>query len=130
MILHEAHIADAETSERRDVQVKMLSDNRVDLRTQYTLASSAHSRKLIRKLMPKSKYLVQYVNLRFLLQHRIRLIDVHRVLRFEPSRCLALYIDNNSRLPADAKNDFEKEFFKLMNNAIYGKTCENQKKRT
>ena len=52
------------------------------------------------------------------------------MLRFQQSRWLAPYIEKNSTLRAAAKNDFEKEFFKLMNNSIYGKTCENQKKRT
>ena len=60
----------------------------------------------------------------------MRLTRVSRVLRFNQSRWLAPYIDNNSVLRAAAKNDFEKDFFKLMNNSIYGKTCENQKKRT
>ena len=73
---------------------------------------------------------MHYLNLRFYLEHGMYLIDVHRVLRFQQSRWLAPYIEKNSTLRAAAKNDFEKEFFKLMNNSIYGKTCENQKRRT
>ena len=51
-------------------------------------------------------------------------------MKCKQSAWLADYINLNQRLRAAASNDFEKDFFKLMNNAIYGKTCENQKKRT
>ena len=108
----------------------MLSGNQVELRTHYKISRSAHSTKLIPNLLPKSKYLVHSRNLHCSLEHGMRLIDVHRELRFQPFRWLALNIEKNSTLRRAAKNDFEKEFFQLMNNAIYGKTCENQKKRT
>ena len=57
------------------------------------------------------------------------LIHVHPVLHFEQSRWFAPYIKRNSTLFAAAKNEFEKEFLKQMNNSIYRITCENQKKR-
>ena len=65
--------------------------------------------KLIPNLLPKSKYLVHYLNLRFYLEHGMRLIDVHRVLRFQQSRWLAPYIEKKSTLRAAGKNDFEKD---------------------
>ena len=69
-------------------------------------------------MLPKSIYLVHYLTLRFYLEHGRRLLDVHLVLRFQKSRWLASYIEKYSTLRAAAKNDFEKEFFKLMNNSI------------
>ena len=116
--LHEAHNDYPLAPEPLDVQVKMLSDNQVELRTLYKMSRSAQSTKLIPNLLPKYTYLVHYLNLRFSLEHGMQLIDVHRVLRFQQSRWLAPYIEKNSTFRAAAKNDFEKEFFNLMNNSI------------
>ena len=66
-----------------DLQVKMLSANQVELRTHYKMSRSARSTKLIPNLLPKSKYLVHYLNLRFYLEEGMRLIVVQQVLRFQ-----------------------------------------------
>ena len=128
--VHNAHNDYPLAPERLDVKVEMLSEAQVELRTHYKMPRSAKSTKLIPNLMAKRKYLCHYLNLRFYLEHGLKLVKVHRALRFKQSRWLSPYIEKNSTLRASAKNDFEKEFFKLMNNSIYGKTCENQKKRT
>ena len=128
--LHDAHNEYPLAPERLNVQVELISETQVELRTHYQLPNSGWNLKLVPNLMSKKSYLCHYLNLQFYLAHGLKLTRVTRVLSFKQSKWLAPYIDKNSTLRAASTNDFEKEFFKLMNNSIYGKTCENQKKRT
>ena len=85
--------------------------------------------KLTPTLTEKKNYVLHYRNLQLYLSLGLRLKKVHRVLEFDQSPWLRQYIDFNTQKHAGAKNVFEKDFFKLMNNSIYGKTCENLRKR-
>ena len=81
-------------------------------------AASFNCKKLIPNLMPKQRYVLHYRNLQLYRQLGMEIVKVHKVLAFHQTPWMAPYIAKNTQLRTAAKNDFEKDFFKLMNNAV------------
>ena len=85
--------------------------------------------KLISHFKPHKKYVIHYRNLRQCLELGLRIKAVHRGISFNQSPWMEPYIRKNTELRKTAANSFEKDFFKLMNNSVFGKTIENIRKR-
>ena len=84
--------------------------------------------KLVPNLRDKKNYVIHIQALNQVLQHGLRLDRIHQMIEFDQSPWLKTYIDFNTQLRTAAANDFEKDFFKLMNNSVFGKTMENIRK--
>ena len=83
--------------------------------------------KLVCNLSDKNNYFVHIRTLKQALNHGLILKEVHKVIQFNQKAWLKSYIDTNTKLRTEAKNDFEKEFLKLMNNADIKLVTANKK---
>ena len=83
------------------------------------------STKLFCNVQDKKNYVVHIVALKQALDYGLIITRIHEIIQFDQEAWLKPYIDMNTRLITEAKNDFEKDFFKLKINAFYGKTMEN-----
>ena len=104
-----------------------------DLHNDYPLAPEQivvnGTPKLIPNLNDKTNYVVHHRMLHECFERGLEMTKIHRGVKYRESTFLKNYIDSNTVSRTAAKNDFEKDFFKLMNNAVFGKTMENVRKR-
>ena len=81
--------------------------------------------KVVCTVQDKEIYVVHIRALKQALNHKLILKKVYSVIQFNQEAWLKQYIDTHAELRKEAKNEFEKDFFRLMNNSVFGKTMEN-----
>ena len=111
--------------EIKSIDENNLSDYQKYLNDKLNTKYNEKDKKLILDLLPKKNYKVYYKNLEYYLKLGIKVTKAHKILNFDEKPFLKEYIDLNTNLRKYAKNDLEKDLFKLMNNAIFGKSMEN-----
>ena len=103
-----------------EYQLRLIAKNRQE---------PPNTEKLVLTLEDKKKYVVHYMNLQFYLRQGMRLKKVHRVLEFDQEPWMEPYIRMNKEFQKRARSDFKTDFYKLMNNSVFGKTMENLRNR-
>jgi hypothetical protein len=126
--LHDLHNEYPYCPEHKKVTEEMLSSYCKGIAKEHGVKPSKYT-KLISSLADKKKYVIHERNLKQAIEAGLVLKKIHRVLEFNQKPWMKEYIEFNTEKRKMAKNDFEKDFFKLMNNSVFGKTMENVRKR-
>ena len=126
--LHDLHNDYPLAPEKMTIDPKMLSPYQCTLKEELNY-KPAKVEKLLPNLWDKQRYVIHYRNLKQCLSLGLKLGKINRVLQFKQQAWLEPYIMKNTRLRAAAVNEFEKDFFKLMNNSVFGKTMEDVRRR-
>ena len=126
--LHDKHNMYPLAPEKLLIENDMLSPYCTEILNEFKMQKNT-CKKLIPNLMNKQKYVLHYKNLQLYLDLGMKLGKIHRLLEFKQKNWLKDYIDFNTQKRKNASNSFEKDFFKLMNNSVFGKTMENLRNR-
>ena len=126
--LHNEHNDLPMAPEKIKVTEEMLSPIQLEIKNNYDIKVGT-TNKLIPNLLPKKNDVVHYRNLQYYLSKERIFKKVHKILEFKQSAWMKPYIDFNTQKRKEATNEADKNLFKLLNNAVYGTTMENIRKR-
>jgi hypothetical protein len=124
--LHKLHNDYPLAPEKLAVKKEWLSEYQTELLDNNSMINI---QKLVPNLMDKKKNVVRYRHLHLYQSLGMKVKKVHRILEFNEKPWMEPYIRLNTEFRKNAKSSFEKDFYKLMNNAVFGKTMENIRKR-
>ena len=125
--LHELHNDYPLAPEKLEISQNMSANYCFYIENEYGINIGGVN-KLVPNIGNKSKYVVHYRNLQLYLSLEMKFTKIHKIFKFKQSDWLQKYIDINTDKKKNAANSFEKDFFKLMNNSVFGKTMENVRK--
>src|SRR5271163_2031702 len=126
--LHDLHNDYPYCPEHLEITPDMLSDYSKKVTSDNEM-KCGNSNKLVQTLGNKEKYVIHERYLKQVIDAGLVLKAIHRVVEFQQKPWMEKYIDFNTDKRKAASNEFEKDFFKLMNNSVFGKTMENIRKR-
>jgi hypothetical protein len=120
--LHESHSDYPLAPEPRSIDPEELSPYTKSLAAKLGVKPSSKCKKLVSSLQPKERYVVHYRTLKLYLRLGMKIKKIHRIISFTQSCWLKRYIDFNTEQRQKATNAFDRDMFKLKNNAVFGKT--------
>ena len=126
--LHEEHSDYPMAPEKIKIKTEWLSPYSLENANKFDIKTGSMNI-LAPDLIPKDNYVVHYRNLKCYVSLGLILKKVHKILEFKQSAWMKPYIDFNTQKRKEATNEADKNLFKLLNNAVYGKTMENMRKR-
>ena len=127
--LHDEHSDLPFLPETKEPTVEMLSETQKELYAEtYGGEKFKSSKKLIPNLENKKNYITHYANLQQAIENGLKVEKVHRIIKYKQKAWMKPYIDYNTEKRKAAVGKFSKDFYKLMNNSVFGKTMENVRK--
>ena len=126
--LHDIHNDYPLAPEKFNIPKEWLSKYCLKIASVYNITTGT-VKKLVPNLMNKNNYVIHYRNLQQCLELGMKLKKIHRILKFKQKDWMKPYIDFNTQKRKEATSEADKNHFKLINNAVYGKTMKNMRKR-
>lgn len=127
--LHDKHNDFPLAPEHFSITYNDLSPYQRDLLEKNECKQSYKTQKLIPNFRKKEHYIVHYMNLKFYLDHGLILTKIHKIISFNQQPWLKKYVDYNNEKRKLSCNEFDKCFYKLLNNSFFGRSCMNVRKQ-